>query len=284
MLDLTFMQLALLASLTTGASLGLVGVYLVMRRVVFLGLVLANAATLGAALAEGVGAPHQVVAPLVAVGAAVALGRMQTPGRVSAESVMGWAYAAVTAATALVLSVAAIGSTDAVHLFFGNILAVHAQEVIVLGAMTAVVGLAHLLFGRRFLLVTFDAEGATVAGVATGRWSMALTLMIGVITAAAVHSIGALSTFSLLTLPALTALLATRSVRATFAVATAVGAAVPSVALLLSFYLDLPAGPTAVALLALGVPCAFICRQAIANRRRSMRALHEPRGVLAKLS
>ena len=52
MFEPVFMRLALIASVATGASLGLIGVYLAFRRVVFLGLVLANAATVGAAVAE----------------------------------------------------------------------------------------------------------------------------------------------------------------------------------------------------------------------------------------
>jgi hypothetical protein len=63
-------------------------------------------------------------------------------------------------------------------------------------------------FGRRFLLVTFDPEAATVAGVNTRWWSFFLNLAIGVAAAAAVQAIGALSTFALLTLPAAVALLA----------------------------------------------------------------------------
>jgi ABC-type Mn2+/Zn2+ transport system permease subunit len=68
--------------------------------------------------------------------------------------------------------------------------------------------------------------------------------------------IGALSTFALLTLPAMAALLATSSVRATFATAAALSIVLPCLALTLSFYLDLPAGPASVALLAVSVPLA----------------------------
>jgi ABC-type Mn2+/Zn2+ transport system permease subunit len=114
----------------------------------------------------------------------------------------------------------------------------------------------QLAFGRRFLLVTFDPEAATVAGVNTRMWAFLLNLAIGVAAAAAVQAIGALSTFALLTLPAVAALLATRSMRATFAMAAVLSVVLPSLALAASFYLDLPAGPASVALLAIGVPLA----------------------------
>ena len=84
---------------------------------------------------------------------------------------------------------------------------------------------------------------------------MILNLTIGVAAAAAVQTIGALSTFALLTLPAAAALLATREYAA-FASAAVLGVTLPALALAVSFYLDLPAGPASVALLTIGVPVA----------------------------
>jgi ABC-type Mn2+/Zn2+ transport system permease subunit len=260
MFEPVFMRLALLASITIGASLGVLGVYLVIRQVVFLGLVVANAATLGAALAEAVGVATEIPSLVLAVGTAVALGGVESSNRVSAESLMGWAYAAASSATVLILSSTTVDSSHTLSLLFGNILAVEAGDVVGLTAIAIVILLVQWLFARRFLLVTFDPDAATVAGVNTRLWSLALNLLIGITAAAAVQSTGALLTFALLTLPAMAALVATSSVRATFATAAALGIVVPSIGLALSFYLDLPAGPASVALLALSVPLAAMNR------------------------
>ena len=265
------MRLALLASITIGASLGVLGVYLVIRRVVFLGLVVANAATLGHALAEAVGVATEIPSLVLAVGTAVALGGVESSNRVSAESLMGWAYAAASSATVLILSSTTVDSTHTLSLLFGNILAVEVADVVGLTAIAIVILLVQWLFARRFLLVTFDPDTATVAGVNTRLWSLALNLLIGVTAAAAVQSTGALLTFALLTLPAMAALVATSSVRATFATAAALGVVVPSIGLACSFYLDLPAGPASVALLALSVPFAAMNRVAGSPQRRSPR-------------
>ena len=250
------MRLALAASIATGVSLGVMGVYLVIRRVVFLGLVVANAATLGAAAAQIASWPPELLSLAAAVATAVALGRVEGSTRMTAESLMGWAYAAASSATVLLLSWVAGGSADTLHLLFGNVLAVQPTSVVALAIIALVVVLMQLFFGRRFLLVTFDPEAATVAGVNTRLWSSTLNLAIGVAAATAVQAIGALSTFALLTLPAVAALLATRSVWATFATAVALSVTLPSLALAISFYLDLPAGPASVALLATSVPLA----------------------------
>jgi len=267
MFEIEFMRLALVASMATGASLGVMGVYLVIRRVVFLGLVVANTATLGAAVTEAIGGPTELMSLVAAVVAAAALGGHSGSNRVSGESLMGWAYAAASSLTVLVLAWVTGGSTDTLHLLYGNVLAVQRSDVAGLTIVATGVALAQVLFSGRFILVSFDPEAARVAGVHTRGWLLALSLAIGVTAATAVEAIGALSTFALLALPSMTALLVTRSVRSAFITAAVLGAAVPSLGLVVSFYLDLPAGPTSVALLALGVPLAALIRTVVAPDR-----------------
>lgn len=267
MFDLVFMRLALVASIATGASLGVLGVYLAMRRVIFLGLIVANAATVGAAVASALGWAPETLSLATAVLAAAVLGGVRSSSRVSAESLMGWAYAAASSVTVLVLSWTAGGSADTLDLLFGNVLAVSVSDVVWLSAIAVAVGSMQLLFGQRLLLVTFDPETATVAGVNARLWTLALHLAVGVVAATAVEAIGALSTFALLALPSMAALIATTSVRATFVTAAGLGMIVPALALVLSFYLDLPAGPAAVALLAASVPIAVLVHAAASALR-----------------
>lgn len=253
MFEPLFMRLALIASLATGASLGILGVYLVIKRVVFLGLVLANAATVGAAAAEAFGWSPEIASVVAALAAALGLGLVRSPRRVSAESVMGWAYAAAASAPVLILATVAAPNADTLHMLFGNLLGVSVGHAVGLAALALVIGLAHVLFSHRFLLVTFDAEGAQVAGVNARRWSLGLNLLVGIAAAAAVHEIGALLTFALLTLPAMAALLVTTSMRATFMTAAGLGASLPCLGLAVSYYFDLPATPASVALLSISV-------------------------------
>jgi ABC-type Mn2+/Zn2+ transport system permease subunit len=201
-----------------------------------------------------------VLSLVAAVGAALALGSSERRGQVTGESLMGWAYAAASSVTVLILSAVAGGSSDTMHLLFGNVLAVQTTDVVTLAVVAGAVAAIQGLFGRRFLLVTFDPEAASVAGVNTRWWSLALNLTIGVAAATAVQAIGALQTFALLTLPAMAALLATASVRATFVAAAILGVGLSALGLAAAFYVDLPAGPAAVLLLAASVPLAALRR------------------------
>jgi ABC-type Mn2+/Zn2+ transport system permease subunit len=98
----------------------------------------------------------------------------------------------------LILAVVAAPDADTLHMLFGNLLAVSVSHAVGLAMVALVIGLAHMLFSQRFLLVTFDAEGAQVAGVRARLWSLGLNLLVGVTAAAAVREIGALLTFETL--------------------------------------------------------------------------------------
>ena len=263
MFEQPFIWLALIASSATGAALSIMGTYLVIRRVVFMGLVLASAATVGAAGAQIFHWPPELGSIAATVATALGLGAIPTPRRISAESVMGWAYAAASAATVLILAGAPGADLDELHLLYGNLLAVSVSHAVGLVVLALVIVLVQILFGRRFLLVTFDSEAARVAGVNTTLWSLSLSLLIGIATAASVHEIGALLTFSLLTLPPTASLLAMRSIQSTFGVSATLGVLLACLGVVVSFYLDLPPGPTSVALLAVSVPLA-----ALVGRRR----------------
>ena len=252
------MRVALAASIAAGVSLSVIGVYLTVRRMVFLGLVLANAATVGTAVA-GV---FEWSAEITAIGAALltafGLGVLPSSRLISGESITAWAYAAAASATILILASAAAPDADTLHLLYGNILAVSPSHAAGLGILAVAIVAVHVVLGPRFLLIAFDAEAAQVAGVNTRVWSICLNLSIGAAAAAAVQEIGALLTFSLLTLPPMASLLVARRIRSTFLVSAATGVASVCGGLVVAFHLDLPPGPVSVALLALAVVAAAI--------------------------
>jgi ABC-type Mn2+/Zn2+ transport system permease subunit len=269
MFQLEFMRLAAVAGAAAALTLAVLGVYVVLKRVVFVGLTLANVATLGAALALTRGWHVDLVAILAALVGAAVLALLATPRRLPAESLVGWGFAAASAATILVLAKSAAGDTDAMRLLFGNVLAVNPYHAVLLCGVAVVVVGIHALFAKRFVLVVFDPETARAAGILTTLWTLVLYLTVGGATAAAVHETGALLAFALLTLPATASLLVTRRLHSAFAVAAAIGVFGTLSGLVLSFLWDLPTGPLTVALLAAAVPAAWAVGRL--RRRRTRR-------------
>jgi ABC-type Mn2+/Zn2+ transport system permease subunit len=263
MFELEFMRLAAVAGVAAALTLSMLGVYVVLKRVVFVGLALANLATLGAALALVLHWPVELTAIAASLIGAAALALLASPRRVPPESLIGWVYAASAAAAVILLTRSAGADNDAMRLLFGNVLAVTRGEVLLLLGVAAVVVLLHLVFAKRFVLVVFDPDAARAAGIAATAWTLLLYLTIGGATAAAVHETGGLLAFALITLPAMAALLVTRGIRAAFVTAAAIAVVCSTSGLMLSFALDLPTGPFTVALLAAAVPAA-----ALADRLR----------------
>jgi ABC-type Mn2+/Zn2+ transport system permease subunit len=257
-----FMRTAAVGGCAAAFALGILGVYIVLRRVVFVGLALANVATLGAAIAVTLGWSYEVTIVGAAVAAAVALALSATPRRVPAESLVGWGYAAAAGATVLILARSAPDTLQVMGLVFGTVLAVRWSEAGTLAAIALAVLAVHLVLGKRLTLVVFDSETARAAGVRTTWWTVFLYLLVGVATAAALRATGTLLAFSLLTLPAMAALLVTRSLLATFVLSAAISVAAVLVGLVMSFQWDLPTGPLTVVLLAAVVAVAQLVERA----------------------
>ena len=224
MFEAAFMRVALAASIAASVPLSVLGVYLIVRRMVFLGLVLANAATVGAAIGAGlclVSRDHRC--------------RRRPSDR-------AWSRRSSLIRDSSLASRSPRGRTRRPHqqpcsfwrerqrpmrirsICFTATSSPSARVTRqVLGFLRWRSCTVHGVLQPRFLLITFDAEAAQVAGVNTRVWSICLNLSIGVAAAAAVHEIGTLVTFSLLTLPPMASLLVTRRIRSTFFVSAAIG-------------------------------------------------------------
>jgi len=245
-----FMRTAALGGAAAALALGILGVYVVLRRVVFVGLGLANVATLGAAMAVTLGWSYEVTIVGTAVAGAVALALSATPRRVPAESLVGWGYAVSAGATVLLLARSAPDTIQVMGLVFGTVLAVRPSEAWTLAGLALFVIAVHLVLGKRLTLVVFDSDTARAAGVRTTGWTVFLYMLVGVVTAVGLRATGTLLAFSLLTLPAMAALLVTRSLLATFVLSAGIAVSAVLVGLTLSFQWDLPTGPLTVVLLA----------------------------------
>jgi ABC-type Mn2+/Zn2+ transport system permease subunit len=259
--QLEFMRLAAVVGLAAAVALSLMGVYVVLKRVVFVGLTLANLATLGAATALALGLPVEATAIATALAGAATLALLATPRVIPAESLVGWGFAAASALTVLVLARSATADAEAMRLLFGNVLAISTGEAVLMVAVAAAVVLVNALFARRFVLVVFDPEAARAAGINTTLWTLVLYLTVGAATAAAVHETGALLAFALLVLPAMAALLVSRRLTSTFISSVAIASACVAGGLVLSFRWDLPTGPFTVAFLAAAVLSAALVRR-----------------------
>jgi zinc transport system permease protein len=259
---------ALYGALVIALACSVLGVYVVLRRIVFVGAALAQLSSAGIALAlflSGYGAmaalgAHPVALALVVTLAGALFFGMESAGRgpVPPDATIGVAYAVAAAAGILLVAKAATGEAHDIFLQ-GNILSITRNDTWVLLGVSVPVLLVHLLFYKEFLFVSFDRETARTLGYRVGGWNLLLYLTLGLVIAFAMQFAGVMLVFNFLVLPAVTGLLLARGMAGVFAwsIASAVIAAV--VGFTLSVPYDLPTGPAIIcvsgllALLAWGV-------------------------------
>jgi zinc transport system permease protein len=248
-------QAPLAASVMAGALLGFLGVYVVLRRTVFVSAALTQISTVGLVVGlfleehlhvEAEHAHHQLgMAMGFAVVGALLLGALR-PRRLPAEATVGAAWVAASALVVLGISRLVHASHDLGGMVFGNAVAVPDDELWMIGGVALFCAALHLAFAKEIAFASFDPETATALGLRVRVWDAVLSLTIGLAIPAAARALGALPVFALLTLPASAALLLRLRFRTVFVVATVLGVVAAAGGYLLSWWAETPTGATMV--------------------------------------
>jgi ABC-type Mn2+/Zn2+ transport system permease subunit len=271
-------------SLVFGMTCPLVGVYLVVRRLVFMGVALPQISSCGIAFAfalQGWGLlPHAhesagehtlafLGSTAFTLAAILLLAVLARRGRGSVEARIGTAYVLAGAWSILLLVKNPIGEHGLLDLLKGEIIAISTFELVVTAGTFALVIAALWIFQKEFLLVSFDREMAVSLRKNVLAWDTFLFLLIGLTISMSVLSVGPLVTFGFLLLPPLTAHLFSRTMRQFALFASVLGALVGLLGFALAYRWDFPVGATDVALLGVLYGLSFIAKKmSVALRQR----------------
>jgi zinc transport system permease protein len=221
-----------------------VGVYVVLRRIVFVSAALAQ---LGAA---GVGLGLLLnINPVVTCYAFILLGMLLVPivqreRRVSRESILGAMYA-VSASLAMIFVAKSPAEQHLMEsILFGELLYSTGDVVLRLSIVAGIVLLIHLLLFKPILLSSFDPEFASTLGIKVKLLDLIFYTTLAVLIGECIRSVGALLTFAYLVIPPLTALLLTDRFKVAFAISVAFGFIANAIGIAISFKYDLPSSPT----------------------------------------
>jgi ABC-type Mn2+/Zn2+ transport system permease subunit len=246
---LPFMRAALAAGCATGVVCAVIGVYVVLNRIVFLGAALAQLSAAGIALGFLLGLHTATLAIALAVAGVLLLSFRPEGSRIPADALLGIVFAVAWAASILMVARSAQGAEELNFLLQGNILTASHGDVRLVLALLAVIGGLHLLCVRPFVFVSFDPETARTLGLHTRFWTILLYTSLGAVIALTIHVVGIMVVFALLVLPPIGGLLLGRRLPAVFLIAALMALASVLGGLLLSFHADLPSGPAIVACL-----------------------------------
>lgn len=246
MLELAFMQRALLAAAAIGLVCGALGFFVVLRRLAFIGVGISHSAIGGVALAVVLGWPPLATAAVFAVAVALAIARLSRSGRLSEDAVIGIFFSGSLALGVVLFSLRRGYQQDLFGYLFGNVLAVTSGELALLATAGAVV-LAALAIGFRSLLfLAFDEEVARAYGHPVAALETGLLVLLAVTVVIGVRLVGVILVEALLVVPAATATLWATHYRAQLALAMALGAGAGLLGLAVAYAFDLAAGGTIV--------------------------------------
>jgi ABC-type Mn2+/Zn2+ transport system permease subunit len=241
-----FMQRALLAGVVVSLACAVVGTFVVLRGLAFIGDALAHGVLPGIAGALLLGLPGMLGA---AVGAVVMIGGVSLVtrrSRLSSDTAIGLLFVAMLALGVVMISASDAFSGDLIAILFGQILGTSTEQLLVMAVAAVVVMVVAALAARPFLLLSFDAEQADVAGFPARRYHVLMLLLVALTVIVAFQTVGTLLVFGMLLAPAAAGALLAVRIGSMMLIAAVIGSAATYVGLLISYWLDLAAGATIV--------------------------------------
>lgn len=242
-----FMQRALMAGLIASVAAAVVGTWIVLRGLTFLGDALAHGVIPGIALAVLWGfspIAGALLSALVMSGAVTLVGRR---ARVREDVGIGLLFVGMLALGVIIISRSASFSTDVTSLLFGDVLGVTSSDIRGQAVAAAVVVVASVVLHRPFLALAFNQDKAQTLGMRPALAHTALLVLVAVAIVASFDAIGTLLVFGLLIGPPATASLLVRRVPVMMGVAVLLGAESVVVGLLVSFHHGTAGGATIAA-------------------------------------
>lgn len=272
-LQYDFMRHALIVGLLVSIACGVVGTYVVVKRIAFISGSISHTAYGGVGLGYLLGIPPMVGATIFTVASALAMGEVSYRIKQREDTIIGMMWAVGMALGVIFVKLSPGYTGDLMSYLFGSILAVPLTDLYLILALDVIIVLVVALYRDQFTLTAFDEEFARVIGVRTRFFNQLLLVLIALTVVVMIRAVGIILVIALLTIPPATAALFTRSMNGMMALSMLFSAVFSSGGLLLSYVFDLPSGATIIILSALG----FIAASLLKNWRNRLALSHSAR-------
>ncbi len=262
-----FMRHALAAGLLVSIACGIIGTFVVVKRIVFVSGGIAHAAYGGIGLGYFLGVNPVLGAIGFSLAAAVAMGLVQRRTRERADTLIGVMWAIGMALGIILVDLTEGYKADLMSYLFGSILAVPATDLLIMLLLDVVIISVVVLFYKELLAVSFDEVFATVENVPVTAIYLLLMAMIALTVVMVMRVVGLILVIALLTMPAAISARFVRGMRKMMVLSSALGAAFMITGLWLSYFLDLTSGATII-LVSGAAYLLSIALQPLISRRR----------------
>ena len=265
--DFAFFQRGMVAATLAGALCGVLGVFVVLRGMSYIGHGLSHAVFGGAAASAVMSINFFVGAGIWGIISGVLIGRIARRKIIGADAAIGIVTTASFAGGIALLNRYGQARKSIEAVLFGSVLGVSWVDIAAILAVSLAVGAVVLFAYRAFLFATFDPQVATVSGERVAAIEVILMVMLSVTILVTMRVIGTLLISALLVIPAATARMITNSFSRMLMLSPLVGAVCCLVGMNLSYHLDTSAGATIILVAA----AVFTATYLLAGRRARLR-------------
>jgi len=255
-----FMQNAVIIGLLASVACGVMGTYVVVKRIVFISGGISHAVLGGMGIAYYYGYHPIHGAVVSALVAAVVIGLVSVRYHQYEDTIIGALWATGMAVGILFIYKTPGYSIDLMSYLFGNILMVKRESVYLLAFLDALIIVLVFLFYKRFLAVCFDEEYSELQGIGVVTTYLLLLCLIALTVVILIQVVGIILVIALLTLPAATARYYARSLVQMMILASFLGAVFTTSGLIVSYQPNLPAGATIILIAGLAYLLATVSK------------------------
>jgi ABC-type Mn2+/Zn2+ transport system permease subunit len=241
-----FMMRALTAGVLVSIACGIVGTFVVLRGLAFIGDALAHGVLPGIAVSLLLGLPGFLGAALGAVVMIGGISLITQRSRLSSDTAIGLLFVGMLALGVVIVSRSNSFSGDLISILFGEILGISPNAILIQLAATLLVAVTAFVCVRPFLLLSFSPEQAQVAGFSARLYHGIMLVLIALTVVVSFQTVGTLLVFGMLLAPSGAAALLARRIEAMMAWAVLFGAISVYVGLLASYHFNIAAGSTIV--------------------------------------
>ncbi|MGR6835237.1 metal ABC transporter permease [Syntrophomonas erecta] len=245
-LQYEFMRNALLVGLLVSIACGVVGTYVVVRRIAFISGSISHTAYGGVGLGYYLGINPMIGAALFTTVSALAMGEVSLRMKEREDTVIGMMWAVGMALGVVFVKLSAGYAADLMSYLFGSILAVPREDLLLILLLDLFIVFLVFLFYDQFKLVAFDEEFAKVSGLSTRFYNLLMYFIIALTVVVMIRAVGIILVIALLTMPSAIAGQYTRSLGTMMCLSVFLGIIFTTGGLYLSYLFDLPSGATII--------------------------------------
>ena len=257
-LTYAFMQRGLLAALMVGVLCAVIGCYVVLRSMAFLGDAMAHAVLPGIAIAYLLSANLTVGALIAAIVVALGISLLTRQGAVKEDTAIGILFTAALALGVALISSIRTYAVNLSHILFGNVLGVSQGDLWLTAGVGLLVFTVMALSYRPFLLISFDPVLAATLRLRVEFFRTLLLVLLALTIVVSIQTVGVGLAAAMLVTPGATAYLLTRRLPSMMALSGLIGAGSSVIGLYASYYLNVASGAAVVLTATLFFLLAFL--------------------------